>query len=357
LLTPSALVFGRLPLIETARSVFDRQIDCKTVQSAESHFAVAMVNAQIGSVLSGRGRLSISAFELATLMTLELALLGRPRVVLDGRDLTTQIGDKPLAVLVYLALETPPPIAREKLAGVFWQDKTDDAARYRLRNTLWNLRRDFGQEYIGADDFNCWINQSIQVDALTLRASIKTAKAQAPAAHSLPELAALAALYRGDFLEGISVREAPMFEEWLLVERERLLLIYQNVLWLLAQTQQTAGANMEAVHSLTRLIQIDPLRERSYRALMNIHAQAGDRTAALRVYEQCVHTLATELSLEPSIETKRLREQIAQGKSNTLQAELEQRLVQAEAALADGRPEHARTLIQSARQAIQNLFR
>ena len=30
-------------------------------------------------------------------MTLELALLGRSRLVLDGRDLTTQIGDKPLA--------------------------------------------------------------------------------------------------------------------------------------------------------------------------------------------------------------------------------------------------------------------
>ena len=290
-------------------------------------------------------------------MTLELALLGRSRLVLDGRDLTTQIGDKPLAVLAYLSLETPPSIAREKLAGVFWQDKTDEAARYRLRNTLWNLRRDLGQEYIGSDDFNCWINQNVQVDALILRSSFKTARAQPLAAHSLPELATLAALYRGDFLEGISVREAPAFEEWLLVERERLLLIYQDVLWFLAQAQLNASANADAAHTLNRLIQIDPLRERSYRALMNIHAQAGDRPAALRVYEQCVHTLAAELSIEPSIDTKRLREQIAQGKSDTLQAELEHRLVQAEAALADGRPEHARTLIQSARQAIQNLFR
>jgi DNA-binding SARP family transcriptional activator len=316
-----------------------------------------MVNNPIGSVLSGSDRLSISAFELATLMTLELALLGRPRLLLDGRDLTTQIGDKPLAVLVYLALETPPPIAREKLAGVFWQDKTDEAARYRLRNTLWNLRRDFGQEYIGSDDFNCWINQSIQVDALSLRSGFKTIKTQLTGTHSVPELAALAALYRGDFLEGISVREAPAFEEWLLVERERLLLIYQDVLWLLAQAQKNSGVNAESVHTLNRLIQIDPLRERSYRALMNLHTQAGDRAAALHVYEQCVHTLAAELSIEPSIETKRLKEQIAQGKSDTLQAELEHRLVQAEAALAEGRPEHARTLIQSARQAIQNLFR
>jgi DNA-binding SARP family transcriptional activator len=301
--------------------------------------------------------LSLSAFELATLMTLELALLGRPRLLLDGRDLTKQIGDKSLAVLVYLALETPPPIAREKLANVFWQDKTDDAARYRLRNTLWNLRRDFGQEVIGADDFNCWISQDIQVDALTLHAGFKTSKAAALAAHSSPDWSALAALYRGDFLEGIAVREAPAFEEWLLVERERLQLIYEEVLWRLAQAQHLAGANAEAIHTLTRLIQVDPLHERSYRALMNVQAQAGDRAAALRVYEQCAHTLAADLSIEPAIETKRLRDQIAQGKSDTLQTELEHRLVQAEAALADGQPEHARSLIQSARQALQNLFR
>ena len=290
-------------------------------------------------------------------MTLELDLLGRPRITVDGRDLTTEIGDKPLAVLVYLALETPPPLAREKLAGVFWQDKTDDAARYRLRNTLWNLRRDLGQEYIGSDDFNCWLTASIQVDVLTLRSGLKTAQAHTLSARGLQELTTLVNLYRGDFLDGITVREAPMFEEWLLVERERLHLLYEDALWHSAQAQQSAGATADAIHTLTRLIEADPLRERSYRALMNIHAQAGDRTAALRVYDQCARLLVEELGIAPSAETKRLREQIAQGKSDSLQAELEYRLVQAEAALAQGQTEQARTFIQSAREAVKNIFR
>lgn len=290
-------------------------------------------------------------------MTLTLSLLGRPQIVLDGHDLTTQIGDKPLAVLAYLALETPPPIAREKLAGVFWQDKTDEAARYRLRNTLWNLRRDF-QEYIGADDFNCWLNapHDLQIDALALQAGAKAAKSSAVSARRPQDLLALADLYRGDFLESIVVREAPMFEEWLLVEREHLQLLYQDVLWHAAQSQQAAGASADAAHTLRRLIQADPLRERNYRALMNVHTRAGDRATALRVYDQCARTLVAELAVAPSAETRRLRDQIALGTSESLQVDLEHRLVQAEAALAEGRPEHARTLIQSARQAIQNLF-
>ncbi len=290
-------------------------------------------------------------------MTLELALLGQPRLTIDGHELTTPIGDKPLAVLAYLALETPPPIAREKLAGVFWQDKTEEAARYRLRNTLWNLRRDLGQEHIGADDLNCWLAQDLKVDAVTLRSRAKTIKIQSPVTQRLAELTMLADLYRGDFLEGINVREAPAFDEWLLVERERLQLIYLDVMWHLAQAQQAAGETAEAVQTLKRLIQIDPLHERSYRALMNLHAKAGDRAAALRVYDQCVHTLAAELAIEPSLETKRLRQQIAQGSTDTLQMEVERHLIQAEAALADGKSDQARGFIESARQAIQNLFR
>ena len=292
-------------------------------------------------------------------MTLQLSLLGRPRIVVDGHDLTSQMGDKPLAVLAYLALETPPPVAREKLANVFWQDKTDEAARYRLRNMLWNLRRDLGQEYIGADDFSCWLNtaQGIQIDARQLEAGYKeAARINALPESELPELRTLIALYRGDFLEFITVREAPLFEEWLLVERERWQLLYQDLLWSTAQSQQAAGTFADAAQTLRQLIQIDPLRERNYRALMKAYARAGDQTTALRVYDQCVRTLAAELAIKPSAETRRLRDQIAQGIFEAGPTELERQLIQAEAALAEGHPEHARTLIQSARQALQNLF-
>jgi len=110
-------------------------------------------------------------------MTLTLALLGRPQVVVNGQDLTAHIGDKSLAVLAYLALETPPPLAREKLAGVFWPDKTDEAARYRLRNTLWNLRRDLGPTYISADDDHCWLNPAeVQIDVDTFQTGLKAAR-------------------------------------------------------------------------------------------------------------------------------------------------------------------------------------
>ena len=42
-------------------------------------------------------------------------------------------------------------------------------------------------------------------------------------------------LYRGDLLDGLDLRGAPLFDEWLLVERERWQLAYLNALWRLAQ--------------------------------------------------------------------------------------------------------------------------
>jgi DNA-binding SARP family transcriptional activator len=297
------------------------------------------------------------AADLATIMTLTLSLLGRPQIVLDGADVTARLGDKPLAVVAYLALETPPPVARDKLAAVFWRDKSPEAARYRLRNTLWNLRRDLGQAYIGSDDVNCWLNdaQPVQVDALALQAGTKAARSSALPARQPHDLLALADLYRGEFLAGIVVRAAPQFDEWLLVERERLQLMYEDVLWYAAQAQQAAGRYGEAGATLQRLIQADPLRERSYRALMNAYAANGDRATALRVYDQCARTLLAELSVGPSAETRRLRDQLARDTPVSWQAEIEHRLVQAEIALAEGRSEYARTLIQAARKALQSL--
>jgi len=291
-------------------------------------------------------------------MQLELHLLGRPSISLDGRDLTADIGDKSLAVVAYLALETPPALAREKLANVFWQDKTDDAARYRLRHTLWDLRRDLGKGCIGSDDANCWLNsEGVWVDVAQFQSDFTTFVSRPMTEALAKDLTALADLYRGDFLEGILVREAPMFEEWHLVQRERLQLLYQDVLWHTALVAQAIGDLSSAIQILNRLIRADSLRERSYRALMNIHSRQGDRAAALRVYEQCSRVLASELNARPSAETQRLRDQIAQGNDHSMQEDLERKLAQAETALVEGRPEHARSLVQSARQVVKDLFK
>lgn len=325
---------------------------------------------------------------------LELRLLGRPRVSLAGTDLTSEIGAKGIGLLAYLAQSAPKPVPRELLAGALWSEKRDEAARYRLRHTLWDLRRTLGDRLIQSDQSESWLalDSGVLVDVvefqrISRKLGVNTSRYE-PTGTDAAELHALVDLYGGELLQGISVRDAPIFEEWLLAERERLELMFQEALWCLAQAQRSVGAQEDAAHTLNRLIESDPLRERSYRALMGLHLSQGDRAAALRVYKQCVDTLAGEMGISPSPDTERLHQMIVHTISDSAGAELERAsrlleagcfdealsacmaadllfpdqvtrthisLLRAEIALARGEPGNVLSFIRAARKVLGNI--
>jgi DNA-binding SARP family transcriptional activator len=118
-----------------------------------------------------------------------------------------------------------------------------------------------------------------------------------------------ALLYRGDFLEGFDVDEEP-FESWLMEERERLRDLAIDALARALAHQRKAGALPAALRTARQLLTIDPLQEPVHRTLMRLLAQAGQRAAALRQYQQCVAVLRRELGVEPELETKQLYQEI-----------------------------------------------
>lgn len=260
---------------------------------------------------------------------LELRLLGRPEVLSDGRDLTSEIGAKGLGLLTFLAIAAPEPVARERLAGTFWSDKREEAARYRLRHTLWDLRRLLGDDLVQSDQSSSWLNpaDSVHIDVVELREGcrklgVNTSQYE-PEGVDADRLRSLVDLYRGELLQGLVVRDAPLFEEWLLAERERFQLLTQEAMWCLAQAQRSLGAQRDAAETLNRLLEADPLRERSYRALMGLYLSEGDRAAAIRVYKLCATRLADELGVAPSPDTQRLHQMILHTASDSASAELE----------------------------------
>ena len=63
-----------------------------------------------------------------------------------------------------------------------------------------------------------------------------------------------------------------------------------------------------------RRVALDPLDEAAQRQLMQMHAWAGDRSAALRQYQACAELLRRELSTTPAPETTALCEAISQNR-------------------------------------------
>jgi DNA-binding SARP family transcriptional activator len=76
----------------------------------------------------------------------------------------------------------------------------------------------------------------------------------------------------------------------------------------LCEYWKQAEQHDKAVECFERSLEVDDLAEELYRDLMSCYWQLGRRAAALSVYERYKETLSTKLGVEPSPETKTLRE-------------------------------------------------
>jgi len=236
---------------------------------------------------------------------LHLALLG-PFVAHagDGRAIPIR-RRKARALLAYLAMRPGESQPREKLIGLLWGDADPGRARHSLRQTLTVLRRDLaslhGREPLLAGDAVCLDPRVIRVDVTEfelLSASAETGR-----------LEQAAAMYRGDFLEGLDAVGEP-FEAWLAAERARLRARVVHVLDRLLALRMGAGATGAATDIALRLLAIDPLREDAHRLLMRLHVQGGRRAAAIGQYRTCAAILREELDVLPEDETTELYRRI-----------------------------------------------
>ena len=259
--------------------------------------------------------------------TLSLSFLGAPRIESDGQPVEIP-ARKAIALLAYLAI-TGQPHSRERLAALFWPEADAEHARGALRAALVALRRGLGDGWVlangdtvslgerergegerdqeagdrrqGAGSSLTWRASALRLPAA--RAHTHTANAPCPACQA--RLAAAADLYRGDLLAGFTLSDCPAFDEWLFFETEGLRRDLAGALERLAASHAAGGELELAITASRRWLALDPLHEPAHRSLMRLYALAGQRSAALRQYEECVRILAAEVGGPPSAETPR----------------------------------------------------
>ena len=236
---------------------------------------------------------------------IEVNLLGPPRVERDG-TLATFDTRKAVALLAHLVL-TDRPRPRDALADLLWPDTDPERARGALRRTLTSLRTAIGADLVEAtrDHVRLVKGDTLHVDVDRFRALRHRA---APG-----DLEAAVGLFRGDLLEGFTVRDAPEFEDWVRAEAEALRRELMSTLSDLAEARRSAGDLAGAVRAVQQWLALDRLHEPAHQALIRLHADTGDRAAALVQYRECVRTLSRELGVAPLAETTRLYEQINSG--------------------------------------------
>ena len=248
---------------------------------------------------------------------LSIYLIGPFQVLFDGEPVTGFESDKVRALVAFLAAEPGRPHRREALVGLLWPDFPDSSARASLRQALANLRqaihdRDPELPFLIATRQTIQLNPraDIWVDVTVFMGLMDRPLISE---RDIEQAEAAVALYRDDFLQGFCASKCAPFDEWMLIQQERLRRVALESLQRLAETFLESGQISRAACYAYRQIEMDPWREEAQRQVIRILALRGQRSAALAQYEACRLVLARELGVEPDAETTRLYQQILAG--------------------------------------------
>ncbi|UCG25792.1 MAG: AAA family ATPase [Chloroflexota bacterium] len=228
--------------------------------------------------------------------------------------------NKVRALLVYLAVEADRLHRRETLAGLLWPEWPDRDALSNLRYSLSNLRQVVGDKaasppylLISRDALQFNKAGDGDVDVTTFLAQTESV---CDAAGDFGDLAALEdaiSQYRGEFLDGFSLKDCASFEEWALLKRQQLAQRLHSTHRHLAEGYAQTKKFGQAEAHLRRIIELEPWDEASHQELMRTLALSGQRSAALAQFESCRQLLSDELGVAPAGETVRLYELIRDG--------------------------------------------
>lgn len=240
---------------------------------------------------------------------LEIRLLGRFEVKLDGRTVT--LSSRPAqSLLAYLAISAGTAHRREKLAGLLWPDSSDDNARRNLRQSLWHIRKTLGEaapHFLHSDDMTVsfaaadfWLDVALLEKPVGVEATPK-------------ELMAIVAVYGGELLSGF-------YDDWVVWQRERQQSLFERKMEQLLDRLTAVHRWDDLLEWGERWLAFGHSSEAAYRALMVAHAGHGDLPRMAAVYRRCVDALENDLGVEPSPQTRALFERLAHNQESDVLA-------------------------------------
>jgi predicted ATPase/DNA-binding SARP family transcriptional activator/Tfp pilus assembly protein PilF len=242
---------------------------------------------------------------------LQIKLLGSATIQ-NGGTLVNKLPSRAAeALFLYLTCNRR-PFGRETLAELLWAERTTAQALTNLRTILTPLRRELDEYLVVTREtlaFNTENDFWLDVDEFEL----KMKEFGLPERGSPPkdeaaarELQLVLDLYQGDFLLGFSLRDGQGFEEWVILQRERLKRLAREGFRLLTHYLLDSGQYSQAILNASHWQQLDPYDEDACRAQMWALMRNGQRSAALQAYRQLKENLAQEVGVSPSSATSGL---------------------------------------------------
>ena len=235
---------------------------------------------------------------------LQIRLLGQFDIRLEGKRVL--IPSRPgQSLFAYLALTAGTPQRREKLAGIFWPEISDDNARKNLRHELWRIRKALAAqqltpstEYLLPEEFTITFNR----EAVYWLDVAQVERDES----DLQSLSSNLSLYLGELLPGF-------YEDWIVLERERIQSVFDTKMEQLVTQLITAERWTAVQEQAERWLSLGNALEPAYRALMLTYGTRGDMAKVSSIYQRCMEELDEQFGIEPSAETRALYEGLLKG--------------------------------------------
>ncbi|MEL6527630.1 MAG: BTAD domain-containing putative transcriptional regulator [Chloroflexota bacterium] len=228
---------------------------------------------------------------------ISLLFLGAPTVLFDDRPYLFE-RTKSIALLSYLVV-TARPQSRDWLAHLLWSDSK--SGRTQVRVALAELTSTPLVQYLATTREQIGFNsEGVTTDIPT------TTKSQSPV---VADMDILHTIYRGDFLQGLTVKNAPDFERWQRTQTTRYRLWFESQLESIVQQCLRQEQYHLAIPHVEKVLEHDPLNERFCRYAILLWSKLSERHRAVNIYQR----LQTELApfdMQPEHTTQLLFQQL-----------------------------------------------
>ncbi len=243
--------------------------------------------------------------------SLRVRFFGHFEVLCDGDTVPLGRNGKALTILKYLLANRRRPVSQDHLMGWLWPESNLKKARWSLNSAIHGLRKLLGcssslsTNCVTLEDGHYRLSPTIRVatdvdelDERYEKGRRLEREGRMPAAAVEYERAI--DLYRGDYLI------EDLYDDWTMVERERLSNAYIDMLGRLTVHYMESEQYQESIRGCYRVLEKDRCHEDSYRLLMRCYARLGLRGRAMLQYSMCKQILGQEYGTLPSPETTSL---------------------------------------------------
>lgn len=220
---------------------------------------------------------------------IQITLFGNPSIAVDGEKVNFPY-KKVEGFLYYLCVKKS--VMREEVICLLWGDEDETTGKKKLRDAVYQVRRVLGKEFLITSGHtgialnrDCDVAIEIDWDQVSKDGGL---------------------LNQDVFLDHFYIKNSYEFEEWVETVREdRRQELSKKAREGLAAAQ--AAQDVPRIQEYSNiLIKNDPYNEELYYEIMNLYAESGNYTMAIRLYYDLQKVFKEDLDLEPSQKVKDL---------------------------------------------------